>query len=85
MGMSVSRCQEEVSSSDFAELIALNNKEPFLIDRSEYMLATLCAITANIHSKNRRFTYKDFLLKNETKVQSPMQIQKTLEALYGGN
>lgn len=85
LGMSVSRCQQEINSTDFAELIAYNNIRPFLIDRSEYSIAVLSSLIANIHSKERKFTYEDFLLQSETKIQDSKSIEKTLEALYGGN
>jgi hypothetical protein len=86
MGMSVSRCQKEFNSADFAELIAYNNLNPFMIDRSEYMLATLCALTANINSKAKQYTRDDFLLQQAKKVpQSSQMMEKQMEALYGPN
>ena len=84
MGMSVSRCQKEVNSADFSELIAYNNISPFLIDRSEYMLATLCALTANVNSKVKKYTRDDFLLEQVKKPsQSPLIMEKQMAAIYG--
>jgi len=82
--MSVKRCQKEVDSREFAEWIAYNNSEHFTIDRTEYMLAILCSLTANLHGK--KTTYDDFLLtQNTRKKQSPLVMEKTLEVLYGRN
>ena len=85
MRMSVSRCQQEVNSADFSELIAYNNISPFMIDRAEYMIANLCALTANIHAKKKTFKADDFLLQTKSKKQTPEQMEKTLGALYGFN
>lgn len=85
-GKSVKQWQQEVDSSEFAEWIAYNNRNPFMIDRVEYSIAILTALIANIHSKNKTFTFEDFLLKQrEPKQQSALVMEKTLEALYGGN
>jgi hypothetical protein len=81
--MSVKQCQREIDSAEFAEWVAFNNKSPFIIDRSEYMLATLCALTANINSKAKQYTRDDFLLQQSKKTQSSKMMEKQMEAIYG--
>lgn len=66
-------------------MVAYNNIEPFMIDRVEYMLANLMALTANIHAKKKTFKADDFLLQSKPKKQTPKEMEKTLEALYGSN
>jgi len=83
--MSVQRAQSEISSAEFAEWVAFNRKYPFVIDRAEYAMAINSAILANTNSKNRSYSYDDFLLQPEKKIQDAKAMEKTLEALYGGN
>ncbi len=84
MGMSVSRCQQEINSQEFSELIAYNNIKPFLIDRAEYSIAVLSSLMANIHSKNKEFSPEDFLLDQEPKKQDPEAIFNSIKAAYNG-
>ena len=84
-GKPVSQCQGELTSAEFAELIAFNNIEPFLINRSEYAIAVLGSFIADIVYKNNKLTPEDFLIQKKKKVDNPLMIQKHFEALYGGN
>ena len=82
--MSVKRCQREIDSAEFSEWVAFNQSEQFTVNRVEYMLAQLSAITINIHSKNQKFKAEDFMLSDKSKKsQSPEQMEKTLAAIYG--
>lgn len=86
LGKSVKQCQEEIDSREFAEWVAYNNRTSFMVDRVEYSIAILSSLIANIHSKDRRFTYEDFLLRQrKPQQQTALVMQKTLEALYGSN
>ena len=45
--MSVSRCQAEVDSREFAEWVAFNSADPFSVNRTEKMLSIVAAVIAN--------------------------------------
>ena len=79
------QCQREIDSAEFAEWIAYNKINPFMLDRSEYAIAILSAMTANIHSKNNKYTYKDFLLFNEKQKETPTAIFESIKAAYNGS
>lgn len=85
LGMSVRQAQQQIDSAEFAEWVAFNNIHPFMVDRVEYAVAIQSALLANIHSKDKKFTYSDFLIqgKKAPKRQSQDIIMKTLEGLYG--
>ena len=84
LGKSVKQCQVEIDSAEYSEWIAFNSIYPFIIDRSEYAIATLCALTKNMNSK-KQYAPEDFLINHEKPRQTPEQIAKTLEQLYGCN
>jgi len=56
-----------------------------MIDRSEYMIANLCALTANINSPKKSYKPEDFMIRGNQKKQSSASMEKTMEAIYGSN
>lgn len=82
--MSVKQCQREIDSAEFSEWVAFNNVDNFMIDRAEYSVAILSAITASINSK-KSYTYEDFLLTPEKKVADPREWEKQMSKIYGRN
>jgi len=86
--MSVSRAQSEIDSAEFAEWIAYHSIDPFTIDKSEYLLAVIASILANVHRKKGSRTYKpgDFIPKyGKKQVDSAQNIETKLRAIFNGN
>lgn len=61
--MSVARCQQEVSSAEFAEWIAFAQVDgPWWSERGDLQAAIVASTLANVHArKGRRYTPRDFM------------------------
>jgi len=72
-----------MTSAEFAEWIAFDRVYPFTIDRAEYAMAINSSVLASAHSKDKAFSYADFLLEPRRRQQDPRAMEKILEAMYG--
>ncbi len=83
--MPVARAQEEISSAEFAEWIAMNTIEPFTVNRTESMLSIIACILANVHRKKGAPEYRpeDFIPSYGPKRrQSADEIMAKLKTLF---
>lgn len=48
-------------------------------------MAINSSILASAHSKDKTFSYSDFLLEPRRRQQDPRAMEKILEAMYGSN
>lgn len=75
--------QQEISSADFAELLAYYRIDPWGEQRDDLRTALLCSVIANAlaSGKGRRFKLADFLLDFEAELKKP-QTAKQMEAIF---
>ena len=84
--MSVREAQLKIDSAEFAEWCAYSNIKPFYIDTTEYMLAVVASILANVHRKKNAKSLKpdDFLPKYSGKKpqDTPDEMYNKLRAMF---
>ena len=80
--MSVAQAQREISAVEFAEWKAYDNIALFSFETSHHLMATLCAILANAHSKKGGFKPDDFLPKTRKPRDSAKDIETKLRAMF---
>ena len=81
--MSVARAQQEISSSEFNYWVAYHRINPLGPERTEFMIAQLCAMFAQAHAaKGKKYSPFDFMpwTKREKKKQTPEEMKKVLMA-----
>lgn len=90
--MSVREAQEKIDSAEFSEWIAYAGVEPFLIHRTENMLAIVASVIANVNrgKKTKPFTPEDFLPQYAAPKKTPDTPQEIEDKLkrffnYGDN
>lgn len=86
--MSVKEAQTRIDSAEFSEWMAYASIDPFLIDRSENMLAIIASILANIHRPkgHRAFKPEDFIPEyGPKKIESPEDIFIKLRSAFGNH
>lgn len=87
--MSVKEAQLKIDSAEFAEWCAFSNIKPFYIDTTEYMLAVVASILANVHrdKKSRPFSPEDFMPSYDSKKEydSPEEMELKLRGMFSGH
>ena len=81
--------QQSINSREYSEWLAWHSIEPFTIDRTEHMLAQLCAITMNVNRtthKDKIYDASDFLMtkKTERRFDTAQEIETKLRAMFSG-
>lgn len=74
--MSLQRCQQETTSTEFLEWLVFIKKDINSFHRMDYFLANIAKMIVQVNSKNGKADMKDFLLKFIT--ESEQQPSKTL-------
>lgn len=85
--MSVARAQAEIDSAEFAEWVAFNSLERFTVDHSEYLLAVIASMFANVHRRQSQSAFKpeDFMPRRGRRKDSGQSLEIKLRALLNGN
>jgi hypothetical protein len=87
LGMSVARCQDEVSSSEFGEWIAYYSLEPFGDRLADLRMGTVASVLANVNRGKNSPVFKphDFIpwAQQEKVVDLPQA--EEVAALFGIN
>ncbi len=81
--------QECINSREYAEWLAWHSIDPFTIDRTEIMLAQVCAVIMNVNRAkptSRIYKISDFLLfdKEEKHQDTAQEIEIKLRAMFHG-
>ena len=89
MGKSVREAQASIDSREYAEWLAWHSIEPFTIDRTEAMLAQVCAVLMNVNRtkpSDKIFDIEDFLMwgKPTKKRNTALEIETKLKAIFSG-
>ena len=83
LGMSVARCQQEVSYREFAHWVALYEVEPFGHDRDEYHNAILASVSADaMRTKGRPTDPNKFVIfANREAERAPLDVNSMVASL----
>ena len=79
--MSVREAQEKIDSREFSEWFALQEVEPFAIDRIEFYLANLCAMIYNANRGNRPAKSLDFFYQPWNRKRKRVQSEEQMKAV----
>lgn len=79
--MSVRQAQKDIDSAEFAEWVAYHNLEPFSANRTDYILAVIASILANVHRGKGAKVYKpeDFIPQYTNERREPSDDAAGLE------